>query len=168
MSVSSQDYANLADDVYKPQRPGVFLNRDTAPKTTVGGIQYLIRAHVDNPKTGYQGTVYQRVDTGEMVVAHRGTEFDREAFKDGVLADAGMVFNRANSQANDAIALTGKALEIADQDRRRDFPAGPVTVTGHSLGGTLAQVSAHHFGLHGETFNAYGAASLNRRIPEGG
>lgn len=168
MSVSSQDYANLADDVYKPQQPGVFLNRDTAPKTTVGGIQYLIRAHVDNPKTGYQGTVYQRVDTGEMVVAHRGTEFDREAFKDGVLADAGMVFNRANSQANDAIALTGKALEIADQDRRRDFPAGPVTVTGHSLGGTLAQVSAHHFGLHGETFNAYGAASLNRRIPEGG
>jgi hypothetical protein len=43
-----------------------------------------------------------------------------------------------------------------------------VTVTGHSLGGTLAQVTAHHFDLKGETFNAYGAASLNRRIPEGG
>jgi hypothetical protein len=43
-----------------------------------------------------------------------------------------------------------------------------VTVTGHSLGGTLAQVSAHHFGLKGETFNAYGAVSLSRRIPEGG
>ncbi|MFC3685325.1 XVIPCD domain-containing protein [Hydrogenophaga luteola] len=46
--------------------------------------------------------------------------------------------------------------------------SGPVTTTGHSLGGTLAQVSAHHFGLKGETFNAYGAVSLSRRIPEGG
>ncbi|WP_061112133.1 hypothetical protein, partial [Xanthomonas phaseoli] len=41
-------------------------------------------------------------------------------------------------------------------------------VTGHSLGGDLAQVTAHHFGLKGETFNAYGAVSLDRRIPEGG
>ncbi|WP_079365251.1 XVIPCD domain-containing protein [Hydrogenophaga sp. H7] len=46
--------------------------------------------------------------------------------------------------------------------------SGPVTTTGHSLGGTLAQVSAHHFGLKGETFNAYGAVSLSWRIPEGG
>ncbi len=44
----------------------------------------------------------------------------------------------------------------------------PVTVTGHSLGGTLAQVTAHHFDLKGETFNAYGANSLGLRIPEGG
>src|SRR3546814_9639280 len=43
-----------------------------------------------------------------------------------------------------------------------------VTVTGHSLGGTLAQITAHHFDLRGETFNAYGAASLGYRIPEGG
>ncbi|MFV0680139.1 XVIPCD domain-containing protein [Ottowia sp.] len=168
MRISSQDYANLADDAYKAHPIGVFSDPSAAPKATIGGIEYLIRAHVDNPKTGYQGTVYQRADTGEMVVAHRGTEFDREPFKDGARADAGMVLTRANSQANDAIALTGKALEIADQDRRKDFPSGPVTVTGHSLGGTLAQVSAHHFDLHGETFNAYGAASLNRRIPEGG
>src|SRR3546814_15396325 len=43
-----------------------------------------------------------------------------------------------------------------------------VTVTGHSLGGTLAQITAQHFDLRGETFNAYGAASLGYRIPEGG
>src|SRR5690606_34089394 len=30
------------------------------------------------------------------------------------------------------------------------------------------QVTAHHFDLRGETFNAYGAASLGYRIPEGG
>jgi hypothetical protein len=33
------------------------------------------------------------VDTREIIVAHRGTEFDREALKDGLLADGGMVLN---------------------------------------------------------------------------
>lgn len=167
MSTSSQAYANLADDAYQDHRPGVF-SRESADIVPIGGVDYRIRAHVDNPVTGYQGTVYQRVDTGEMIVAHRGTEFDREAFRDGALADAGMVLGRANLQANDAISLTRQALELVRQDRANEYSSGPVTVTGHSLGGTLAQVSAHHFDLRGETFNAYGAASLNRRIPEGG
>ncbi|MET0717096.1 MAG: hypothetical protein ABWY34_01695, partial [Pseudoxanthomonas sp.] len=37
-----------------------------------------------------------------------------------------------------------------------------------SLGGCLAQITAHKLNLKGETFNAYGAVSLNQRIPEGG
>lgn len=167
MSISSQAYADLADDAYKVHPVGVFTRED-APPITIGGIDYRIRAHVDNPRTGYQGTVYQRVDTGEVIVAHRGTEFDREAFRDGALADGGMVLARANLQGNDAIALTRQAMELVRDDEANGFQSGPVSVTGHSLGGTLAQISAHHFDLHGETFNAYGAASLNRRIPEGG
>jgi hypothetical protein len=167
MSVSSQQYANLARDAYRGYPTGSFSRSDARPET-IGGIAYLIRTHVDNPRTGYQDTIYQRVDNGEIVVAHRGTEFDREAFKDGVLADAGMVLNRYNLQADDAIALTRQALTIAQTEQARGLSTGPVTVTGHSLGGTLAQVSAHHFGLTGETFNAFGAASLDRRIPEGG
>lgn len=124
---------------------------------------------MDNPRTGYQGTIYQRRDTGEIVVAHRGTEFDREAFKDGALADGGMVLNRSNLQADDAIALTRRAVEMAAAEAsEKGLSPSAVTTTGHSLGGTLAQVSAHHFDLKGETFNAYGAVSLSRRIPEGG
>lgn len=167
MSSTSREYANLSEDAYKDRPSGVF-NPDTAAKVSIGDVRYLVRAHVNNPSTGYQGTVYQRVDTGEIIVAHRGSEFDRETFKDGVLADAGMVLARTNLQAGDALALTQQALDIAGADRAAGRRSGPVTVTGHSLGGALAQISAHHFGLHGETFNAFGAASLNRRIPEGG
>lgn len=167
MSTTSQHYANLAFDSYKSYPTGSF-SRKTAHTENIGGVEYLVRAHTDNPATGYQGTVYQRKDTGELVVAHRGTEFDREAYKDGALADGGMVLNRSNLQANDAIALTQQALDIAKAERAEDLASGPVTTTGHSLGGTLAQISAHHFGLQGETFNAYGAVSLGRRIPEGG
>ena len=167
MSLGSQQYADLARDAYRSYPTGSFA-RDNARTETIGGIQYLIRAHVDNPSNGYQGTIYQREDTGEIVVAHRGSEFDREAYKDGVLADAGMVLTRTNLQAEDAIALTRQAMEMVRNAQSRGMAAGPVTVTGHSLGGALAQISAHHFGLRGETFNAFGAASLNRRIPEGG
>jgi hypothetical protein len=167
MSISSQQYADLARDAYKGYTTGVFP-KDGALSETIGGVEYLIRAHVDNTKTGYQGTIYQSKDTGELVVSHRGTEFDREAFKDGALADGGMVLNRSNLQANDAIALTQLALNIAKAEKSEGMASGPVTTTGHSLGGTLAQISAHHFDLQGETFNAYGAASLGRRIPEGG
>ncbi|MBT9553441.1 MAG: lipase [Hydrogenophaga sp.] len=170
MSVSSQQYADLAWHVYKPT-PARSYDRDdeSAPSIVSGGVHFYVRAHVDNPKTGYQGTIYQRRDTGEIIVAHRGTEFDREAYKDGALADGGMVLNRSNLQANDAIALTQRAIDLAatEASEKGQTPSS-VTTTGHSLGGTLAQVSAHHFDLKGETFNAYGAASLGRRIPEGG
>ncbi|AKS16231.1 hypothetical protein AEA00_09995 [Xanthomonas campestris pv. campestris] len=45
--------------------------------------------YVDRP-SGYQGMIYRRVDTGELVVAHRGTEFERQLQQDGVSADGGM------------------------------------------------------------------------------
>lgn len=161
-SITAQGHANLAEHTY---------DRDGRLKTEVGkdvvldGIAYTVLAYADKP-SGYQGTIYQRKDTGDIVVAHRGTEFGREAFKDGLLADGGMVLNRTNLQAADAIALTREAIGRAKHD-----PYGrhlEVTVTGHSLGGTLAQISGHYFGLKGETFNAYGAASLGYRIPKGG
>ena len=165
MSMSSQDYADLALDSYASR---AVTRRDEKPET-IGDHKYRILGHHDNPRTGYQGTIYQRVDTNEIIVAHRGTEFDREALKDGLLADGGMVLSRSNLQASDAIALTRKALQIAQEKATGEGGiTPPVTVTGHSLGGTLAQVTAHHFDLRGETFNAYGATSLGLRIPAGG
>lgn len=165
MTIPSQEYAGLANDVYQDRRVGV-RGPNEEERVTLNGVDYRIREHVDNARNGYQGTIYQRVDSGEIVVAHRGTE---QIWKDGVIADGAMVANRTNPQANDAIALTRRALEYARQDGMEAGARTPqVTVTGHSLGGTLAQVSAHHFDLRGETFNAYGAASLDRRIPEGG
>ena len=165
MSVPSQHYAELANNCYEDREVGVRRPPYTE-KETFEGVVYRIREHVDNPRTGYQGTVYQREGTGEIVVAHRGTE---QIWKDGVLTDGAMVTSRTNRQADEAVELTRRALAYADDYGSRMGRATPeVTVTGHSLGGTLAQVSAHHFDLRGETFNAYGAASLNRRIPEGG
>lgn len=165
MTLRSQDCAYLADHCY--DRKGD-LAQLVNQKIELGGVEYKVLAYANKP-SGYQGAIYQRVDTGEIVVAHRGTEFERQKLQDLVLTDGGMVANRSNRQADDAIDLTREALREAEKLASREgLPPPRVTVTGHSLGGTLAQISAHHFGLKGETFNAYGAASLDRRIPEAG
>ena len=169
MPLTSQQYANLADHSYGRNLDGsmVDLKALIRKEVTIEGVTYKVLDHVDKP-SGYQGTIYQRVDTREIVVAHRGTEFGREAIQDGLLADGGMVFGRVNSQARDAIDLTGRALEMTNEQALGNAKPPTVTHTGHSLGGTLAQISAHHYDLGGETFNAYGAASLNYRVPAGG
>lgn len=161
MTVPSQHYANLSEDSYRLDHKVGYHPRGNREKVNVDGVVYEVVEFVDNKKTGYQGVIYQRPDTGEIVVAHRGTEFKRELLKDGIAADGGMVANEVNSQAKDALDLTARALRYAQQDGARNKTAPPeVTVTGHSLGGCLAQIAAHHYDLKGETFNAYGAAGL--------
>ncbi len=164
MTISSRDYAALSEHSYRhPQTPA-------NDSVKIEGVDYRILANSDQ-RNGYQGTIYQRLDTREIVVAHRGTEPDRsagETFRDLVRTDGGMVTHSINNQSQDAINLTQRALEFARQEGERSGRTPPVTVTGHSLGGTLAQITAHRFNLHGETFNAYGAAALRQGVPEGG
>ena len=168
MSLGSQQYAELADHCYDEEGKLPQLAR-SQEVFRIEGVPYKVLRHVDNSETGYQGTVYQQVDSAAIVVAHRGTEPDREPFQDIVKADAGMVATRSNLQAGDAIQLTRWAMEYAKREGRETGASLPaVSVTGHSLGGTLAQITAHHFGLRGETFNAYGAVSLDHRLAEGG
>jgi hypothetical protein len=164
MSVTTQQYANLAQDAYRSPDLSRLDNR----RTEIDGVKYKILDHVDKP-SGYQGTIYQREDTGEIIVAHRGSEFDNQPFKDGLIADGGMVAKRANAQAADALEFTESAIDMAKGHKDRHGGVEPqVTVTGHSLGGCLAQITAAKLNLNGETFNPYGAAELGYRIPEGG
>ena len=163
MSQSSQTYAALARDAYEvPQWDPA--KREYKP-VTLNGIPFKPLEYFDRP-SGYQGTVYRRIDNGEIVVAHRGTE---GAFLD-IAADASMVLARGNPQAPDAIELTQNALAKARKYASDNNLASPpeVTVTGHSLGGSLAQITAHRLHLRGETFNAYGVASLGLGIQPGG
>lgn len=165
MRLESQQYANLTEHSY--DRAG-YMRTLVNKVVELEGEKYKVVHFVDSPRSGYQGTIYQHVGSGDIVVAHRGTEFERERWHDLIKTDGAMVFTRANLQADEAIALTARARELSREIERRTGHAPEVTVTGHSLGGTLAQVSAHYYDLRGETFNAYGAVSLDRRIPEGG
>jgi len=164
MTASAQDCAGLANGVYQD------LVWDPVhgqyKEETVNGHTYRILDHVDNKSTGYQGTIYQRVDTGEIVVAHRGTESPAKEPID-VVTDLGMVLRSINKQAPDAEKLTQEAIEIAKKqaEENNHKPIPEITVTGHSLGGSLAEWTASKYGLPGHTFNAYGVASLTGSTP---
>ena len=145
---------------------------DRPPRNLIiDGTVYKVELRHDTA-TGYQGVLYKNLSTGEYVLAHRGTETKAglaELVRDAALTDLGMVRASLNVQTADALAFTRMAIELVRQE------GGVLTVTGHSLGGCLAQITASHYGLRGETFNAYGAARLAyyhdgvmRIVPEGG
>jgi len=152
MSVDSNEYARLSSDSYNDRSQ----EKNSDKTVSIGGIDYKVLDIENNPKTGYQGTAYRRVDTGEVIIAHRGTEPN---IKDA-RADAGMVFSGRNSQLDDAMKFTERAFALAQ--RRADEKHQPLNIfiTGHSLGGTLAQITAAKYGVHAETFNAYGPKDL--------
>ncbi|RYF38302.1 MAG: DUF2974 domain-containing protein, partial [Comamonadaceae bacterium] len=159
VTIKPVDYALLAQHAYKDPALGQPIS--------LGGVTYKAIDHLDNPRSGFQATAYRRVDTGEVVIAYRGTEFDREPVHDGVV-DVGMALAGVNAQTRDADTFTRRVLEQAKVLAQASGDPVHVTVTGHSLGGTLAQLEAHKFGLKGETFNAYGAAGLVHGVPQGG
>ena len=164
MNTTSKEYALLSQDAYKDRTALV----KSPNGISIGNIQYEVLDTKINSITGYQGTVYRRIDTGEVIIAHRGSEFDREPLKDGAFTDGGMVFTGLNAQARDAEVFTKHAIELAKQASERDGKPLHITVTGHSLGGALAELTAYKFHLHGVTFNGYGAADLGYHLPEGG
>nr|WP_165973484.1 XVIPCD domain-containing protein [Luteibacter rhizovicinus] len=84
------------------------------------------------------------------------------------LVDLGMVVTGHNAQLDEARVFTNLVLNHAKEKAGDLFDRANITVTGHSLGGALAEATAYEFGLRGETFNGYGAVDLQHGIPEGG
>ena len=169
MSLQPTDYALLSQASYKDPEVGAHGPAGVQYRVVeLGGKLYRPIAHADNPGNGFQATAYERLDsTHEVVIAYRGTEFDREARQDGV-TDAAMALNNVNAQVPDALAFTRKVMDLVKTNADIGHYPVHVTVTGHSLGGTLAEVAASEYKLHGATFNAYGAVGLMPGITQGG
>ena len=156
--LTKQQYADLAADAYENR---VVTKPDE--HIAIGGNLYKVLAVHNNPKTDYQGAIYQDIRTNEIIVAHRGTESMIDA-----KVDLKMVLDRVNIQAEDAAKLTREALRLAEKFHQdNNLPRPHITQVGHSLGGALAQIQSYRFNHEGVTFNAYGAAAL-KDIPEGG
>lgn len=169
MSLQPTDYALLSQASYND--PEVEARGPSGVKykrIELDGKWYRPIAHADNPSTGFQATAYECLDSShEVVIAYRGTEFDREPRQDGK-ADVAMAVDNVNPQIPDAMAFTRQVVDLAKSNADYGHYPLNVTVTGHSLGGTLAEIAACEYKLRGATFNAYGAAGLMPGIPEGG
>jgi hypothetical protein len=101
-------------------------------------------------QSGFYGAAYQNVDTGEIVIAYRGTEPTQDAFHDILGADVDIGTGDEHQQFVDALEFA-KNVQDTYQGLGVD-----ISVTGHSLGGGLAQLAADTFGWGGVTFEAPG------------
>ncbi|NOT83507.1 MAG: lipase [Methylococcaceae bacterium] len=103
--------------------------------------------------SGMQAGVYVNRDSNEVTLAFRGTEFCinffscsvKESLKDE-LADAELTQGHDSGQFDDAFKFAQQILN--------SYPGRKITVTGHSLGGGLAQAVGASFQLETYAFNS--------------
>jgi pimeloyl-ACP methyl ester carboxylesterase len=151
-AAASDSYANRAQSDADPKNPA---------KVPLSRQQYTVFGYKDDPVTGFHATAYRSRETGEIIIAYRGTDPDFKKHPGTMLqdiaVDATMVRDTINPQKAEASAFTQKMIaKAAQQGISKDH----VSVAGHSLGGTLAEIEAAKFGLRGITLNAYGAVGM--------
>lgn len=166
MSTSDQERADAAIDSYA-NRSQADVNRPAS--VIMNGQEYRVFGYKDDPSSGFHATAYQSMATGDIIIAYRGTDPDLKHHTRTTAQDAAvdfmMVKDGVNLQEGAARAFTREMLEKA---QALGIPKDQITLAGHSLGGTLAEIEASKFGLRGVTFNAYGAVDLGYGVPEGG
>ena len=150
MPLPFEQYAFLSSKIYDPFSTDDVIESDTR--------KYHVRYVSPDTGSGYRGAVVQDSETGELIVTNKGTNpFDIH----DIQTDLGMGTLGVPAQWAEAAATMRWALDYA---HKHGIPLSNISVTGHSLGGTLAQLQASAVDVHAETFNAYGAASMAKRL----
>ena len=113
--------------------------------------------------SGMQAGVYKNSETGEITLAFRGTTDGSDSGKkcDGffncliddikapfldLISDISLVFGSDNAQFRHAFDYAQEVVNL--------YPKSTIVVTGHSLGGGLAQATGAAFGLKTFAFNS--------------
>ena len=129
------------DNEMKALSMGVYKgNEKSIPKDWIKVSEY-------DKKSGFHGEAFYK--DGKVVIAMRGTE--KEDKKDWQ-NDINMGMKKLPNQYVDAQKFYEKV--------KKDFPNQEIVFTGHSLGGSLAQLMSNKTGHETVTFNAYGVADL--------
>lgn len=151
MPLPVEQYAYLSSRIYDdPLAVGDRIDADSC--------HYRVRYVSPPSATNYRGVVVEDMATRQLIVLNKGT--DPLNIHD-VYADLGMGLMGAPTQWPEATATMRWALDYAHE---KHIPLSNISATGHSLGGSLAQLQAAMFDVYAETFNAYGAASMARHL----
>lgn len=102
---------------------------------------------VENKSNGFYAEVWQKGN--DIVIVYRGTEITS---KQDINNDLSMAHSILPKQAIDALALHDKI--------KRENPNCRISLAGHSLGGSLAQIVGALRGTFAVTFNAYGTKNM--------
>ena len=108
---------------------------------------------VSSDWAGFQAVAYKNTSTKEIIIAYRGTD----SLLDAIYSDAQIAFNLTPQQVNPAIQFYD---DIYNNFKEEGYT---ISITGHSLGGALAQYVAAQKQVSAVTFNAPGVS-----MPAGG
>lgn len=97
---TTQQYAYLSNRVYDEPNINAVYTHNKPRYDAPDGRRYEILEHASNPRTGYQGTIYQDMNSGEIIVAHRGTKGGKD-----IGTDIDMLRSKTNHQIDDAMRL---------------------------------------------------------------
>jgi hypothetical protein len=114
----------------------------------------IIDVGTHNWKNGFAANVYQ--NGNQYVIAVRGTDLNQvntEAYN--LLSDSSWVAGLNPNLVDGVNDLAGLVKQVY-----ADHPNAIITLTGHSLGGAIAQIVGHYDGLQATTFDAPGAAAF--------
>ena len=104
------------------------------------GSSFEVVEQTNEDGGGFSGTVFKNTETNEYVIAFRGTSLkDGEDILDNLIMGAtstGLLGDVTNKQFSQAFAFASEQIaEILAKD-----PNAKISITGHSLGGALAQI----------------------------
>jgi hypothetical protein len=150
MPLSPDQYAFLSSKIYDPISANSYIESDTH--------KYVVHYVSPDSGSGYRGAVVEDTAAGQLIVTNKGTDVRHIG---DLKTDVGMAVMDAPAQWPEAAATLRWAWNYAHETGR---PLSSISVTGHSLGGSLAQLQAASMDVHAETFNAYGAASMAQRL----
>jgi hypothetical protein len=155
------DYTYLSSDCYYTY--GENAETDAIHKTELlaNGWKLLDYSIKDDP-TGYYGVAYEYKNSndptdprnGEIVIAHRGTEFDKT---EDIITDLLIGLDMLPSQFNSAQAFYKKVEDYAETN---GLNVNNITNVGHSLGGCLSDLVAIANGGESISINAPGVKNL--------
>nr|XP_042910438.1 uncharacterized protein LOC122268276 isoform X2 [Parasteatoda tepidariorum] len=92
-----------------------------------------------NRKDGYIGAAYWNPDHQQVVIAHKGT--NPKNVKDLWTDYEGILSNKYTSQMSSAITFSYKIAVEVEEFNRKQSANLTLSITGHSLGGWLAQIT---------------------------
>jgi len=111
--------------------------------------------------SGFSAAAFRNPDTNEIVISYEGSHpgvgdafkefwgnWDGDAFQDWIAHDAGMFIGLNKPQPSQALSFYERVKEATNANKEQ------ITITGHSLGGGLADIVAARYGSPGVSFNS--------------
>ncbi len=145
---TTEDYLALSGAAYGS--PG--SEDGNAPEGWVKIDQSDVEDGHEGSSHGYYAVAYQNTESGEIVIANRGSR----PSLDGLKEDWGETDVAIARQDKDNIPEAFHEGQSFAERVVAEHPGTKITTTGHSLGGAHAQVQAAALGLNAVTFGAPG------------